>query len=117
MMRGRGLAMAATSQPEKIACPHCGAMIKSPGLAAGSMVGCPKCGQGFRLGGESGDRGQESGVGEVQGPKSKVQGQGAEVGGQRSEVGGQRSEVGGQQVGTGLRRRTLNEEARERAAR
>jgi DNA-directed RNA polymerase subunit M/transcription elongation factor TFIIS len=91
--------MAGTNQPGRIACPHCAAMIKSPALAAGAMVSCPKCGKAFRLGGEGDSR-------EVQGPKSKVQGQGA---GRQVEV-----ERGGAGEGERLRRRTLNEEARER---
>src|SRR5688572_23192146 len=42
--------MAENPQPGKIACPHCAAMIKSPGLAVGSTVNCPKCGKPFKLG-------------------------------------------------------------------
>jgi len=79
--------MSTGSQPGKIECPHCGAMIKSPGLAAGSGVNCPKCGSGFRVGERSegsgfgvqgserkepGDRGQETGGAAVQGPRPKV---------------------------------------------
>jgi hypothetical protein len=60
--------MSNSSQQAKIACPHCQAFIKSPALAAGSLVNCPKCGQGFRLEEER-----------SQGPKSKVQDQGEAV--------------------------------------
>src|SRR5262245_35136120 len=81
--------MSTGSQTSKIQCPHCGAMIRSLGLAAGSAVNCPKCGNGFRIGegaGGSGfgvqgseekgtgDRGQGTG-GRVQGSKFKVQSQ------------------------------------------
>src|SRR5260221_14505044 len=45
--------MSTGNQPGRIACPHCGAMIRAPALAAGSQVNCPKCGQGFRLGQET----------------------------------------------------------------
>jgi len=50
MMQSEEEVMAASNQPGKIACPHCQAMIKAPAIAAGSLVNCPKCGQGFRLG-------------------------------------------------------------------
>src|SRR5436189_1316885 len=70
--------MSTGSQPPKIACPHCGAMIKAPALAAGSSVNCPKCGQRFSLG--------EQETGAVQSPKSKVQGQEAVVRAQESGV-------------------------------
>src|SRR5262245_65732320 len=60
------MSMSTGNQLGKIACPHCGAMIKSPGLATGAAVNCPKCGQAFRIGQEA-----------VQSPRSKVQGEGA----------------------------------------
>ncbi len=41
-------------------------MIKSPGLAVGAAVNCPKCGAGFRVG-------QESAEAEAQRPRPKVQ--------------------------------------------
>src|SRR5262245_4966704 len=65
--------MSTGNQPGKIACPHCQALIKSPALAAGSLVNCPKCEQGFRLGEGSGFGVQGSGTKEVQGSKSKIQ--------------------------------------------
>src|SRR3954470_22420565 len=90
--------MATASPPPKIACPHCQALIKSPGFAAGSLVTCPKCGHGFRLG-EEGDRGQGTGdrsqgsgvraqgsVEQVQSPKPKVQGREGGVGGRESGI-------------------------------
>src|SRR5262245_40740888 len=67
--------MSTASPPPKVACPHCQALIKAPALAAGSLVNCPKCGKGFRLGEKAGqeeaenrrqgtgNRGQEPGVG------------------------------------------------------
>jgi hypothetical protein len=60
--------MSPSQQPPKIACPHCQALIKAPTIAPGSLVNCPKCGQGFRLGEKPRDKEK------VQGPKSKVQG-------------------------------------------
>src|SRR5688500_13410434 len=57
--------MSTTSQPPRIACPHCQGQIKAPSLAPGSMVTCPKCGKAFALGGRpegTGDRGQETTV-------------------------------------------------------
>ena len=69
-------AMSTASPPPKIACPHCQALIKAPALAAGSLVNCPKCGNGFRLGEagqETGDRGQGTAGG---GRKSEVEGHG-----------------------------------------
>src|SRR5437016_2908435 len=68
--------MSTANQPPKIACPHCQALIKAPALAAGSLVNCPKCGQGFRLGEGSGFRVQGPGA-EVEGRKAKVEGQAA----------------------------------------
>ena len=49
-----------SSPPQKIACPHCQGLIKSPALPAGSQVNCPKCGKAFRLGETAGS--QEPGV-------------------------------------------------------
>ncbi len=54
--------MTTANPPGKIACPHCQGLIKVPALAAGSVVNCPKCGKGFKLG--------EPGA--VQGPRSKA---------------------------------------------
>ena len=68
--------MSTASPPPKIACPHCQALIKAPALAAGSLVNCPKCGKGFRLGEKAG----RSGTGD--------RGQGPGAGGRRSEVRG-----------------------------
>src|SRR5207253_596558 len=66
--------MSTANQPPKIVCPHCQALIKAPALAAGSLVNCPKCGQGFRLGDrESRVGGRESR--EVESRRWKVQGQ------------------------------------------
>jgi DNA-directed RNA polymerase subunit M/transcription elongation factor TFIIS len=65
--------MSTGNQPGKIACPHCQGLLKTPALAAGALVSCPKCGEKFRLG--------ES-LPEVQGPKSKVQSQESGVRGQ-----------------------------------
>src|SRR5687768_3411144 len=77
------MSMSTGIQPGKIGCPHCGAMIKSAGLAAGAAVNCPKCGQGFRIGQEA-----------VQGPKPKVQSQpGSDVQSSKSKVQGQRPSV------------------------
>lgn len=74
--------MPAASPPPKIACPHCQGLIKSPGLAAGSLVNCPKCGQAFRIGEP------------VESPKSKVPGPG---GGNRGR------EIGDRRQGTEVR--------------
>src|SRR5688572_23639830 len=63
--------MSTTSQPPRIACPHCQGKIKAPSLAPGSQVTCPKCGKAFVLGEvrsqrsevrgqETGDTGQEA---------------------------------------------------------
>ena len=57
--------MSTTSQPPRIACPHCQGQIKAPSLAPGSQVTCPKCGKAFSLAGEVG--GQRSEV-RSQGP-------------------------------------------------
>jgi DNA-directed RNA polymerase subunit RPC12/RpoP len=73
-------------QPGKIACPHCGALIKSAGLDAGSSVNCSKCGKGFRLGEGSEGGGRKSEVGgrgtEDRGRESGLRNQGAGVRGQ-----------------------------------
>jgi hypothetical protein len=71
--------MSTTSPPPKIACPHCQGLIKTPSLAPGSLVNCPKCGRGFALGGKS--EGPE-----VRGPRPEGGGRKAEDKGQRTEV-------------------------------
>src|SRR5690349_11586592 len=80
--------MSTASPTPKIACPHCQGLIKSPGLAAGSLVNCPKCGQAFRIG--------ES----AQSPKSKVQGQER---GDRGQGMGDKGEIGSRGPGVGSR--------------